>query len=166
MSALDAQREDGLPRCTAWHAAHGQCEGIDGIEDHRHYGPRNAGLHEQDAWAGECEHLSWTGVDQTPLDDPAKVWRCDGCGKTATDISQGAIEVPLEVEVVDLVGALRGAVEASRVRRAAEAKRQAALCPRCHGAGEVVHPDDAWRHELDPDRRTVTCPGCGGTGKR
>lgn len=31
----------------------------------------------------ECPHgeMSWSGVDQTPLDDPAKVWACDNCGK-------------------------------------------------------------------------------------
>lgn len=28
-----------------------------------------------------CDHPCWTGVDTTPLDDPAKVWRCDSCGQ-------------------------------------------------------------------------------------
>lgn len=28
----------------------------------------------------ECEHWSATGVDDTPIEDPDKVWRCDGCG--------------------------------------------------------------------------------------
>ena len=27
----------------------------------------------------ECTHESWRGVDQTPLDDPEKKWRCDAC---------------------------------------------------------------------------------------
>ena len=27
-----------------------------------------------------CLHLSATGIDTTPLDDPQKVWKCDGCG--------------------------------------------------------------------------------------
>ena len=27
-----------------------------------------------------CPHDSFTGVDQTDLLDPAKVWRCDHCG--------------------------------------------------------------------------------------
>lgn len=31
----------------------------------------------------DCPHgeMSWSGVDQTPLDDPAKGWACDNCGK-------------------------------------------------------------------------------------
>ncbi len=29
-----------------------------------------------------CEHFSGTGIDQTPLDDPSKVWRCDQCQTT------------------------------------------------------------------------------------
>lgn len=28
-----------------------------------------------------CAHDAATGVDATPLDDPGKVWRCDGCGR-------------------------------------------------------------------------------------
>jgi len=27
-----------------------------------------------------CEHESSSGVDQVANEDPAKVWRCDGCG--------------------------------------------------------------------------------------
>jgi len=27
-----------------------------------------------------CPHSSSSGIDETPLDDPAKVWRCDQCG--------------------------------------------------------------------------------------
>lgn len=27
-----------------------------------------------------CDHPSSDGVDQTPLDDPAKAWRCNVCG--------------------------------------------------------------------------------------
>ena len=30
--------------------------------------------------AATCAHSSATGVDQTPLNDPAKAWRCDVCG--------------------------------------------------------------------------------------
>ncbi len=33
-------------------------------------------------WCGP--DTSWTGVDQTPMGDPAKVWRCDNCGHTET----------------------------------------------------------------------------------
>ena len=29
--------------------------------------------------AEPCEHLSASGISQRALDDPAKVWRCDGC---------------------------------------------------------------------------------------
>lgn len=35
-----------------------------------------------------CDHLSWTGVDQMALNDPEKVWRCDGCGVTRVGIDQ------------------------------------------------------------------------------
>jgi len=28
----------------------------------------------------DCEHLSSSGIDQTPTTDEAKVWRCDACG--------------------------------------------------------------------------------------
>jgi hypothetical protein len=31
--------------------------------------------------ARECPHLSHSGVDQTPLADPDKVWKCDECGQ-------------------------------------------------------------------------------------
>jgi hypothetical protein len=27
-----------------------------------------------------CAHDSASGIDQTPLDDPEKVWRCESCG--------------------------------------------------------------------------------------
>lgn len=27
----------------------------------------------------DCDHPSWTGVDQTPIDDPRKIWSCDVC---------------------------------------------------------------------------------------
>ena len=30
--------------------------------------------------AEPCYHESKTGVDQTPIDDPKKVWLCDSCG--------------------------------------------------------------------------------------
>lgn len=32
------------------------------------------------AAAEPCPHLSASGISQRALDDPAKVWRCDGCG--------------------------------------------------------------------------------------
>lgn len=28
----------------------------------------------------ECDHDSASGIDQTPLNDPSKVWECDSCG--------------------------------------------------------------------------------------
>lgn len=33
-----------------------------------------------DGMANDCTHGSATGIDTTPLSDPAKVWRCDHCG--------------------------------------------------------------------------------------
>lgn len=33
-----------------------------------------------DGQANDCRHLSATGIDTTPISDPAKVWRCDHCG--------------------------------------------------------------------------------------
>lgn len=32
-----------------------------------------------------CPHLSWSGADRRPLDDPEKLWRCDECGVTTTE---------------------------------------------------------------------------------
>lgn len=44
----------------------------------------SGGVHDGE-WSPEtCQHLSLTGVDQTPLSDPAKVWRCDECGRVET----------------------------------------------------------------------------------
>lgn len=33
-----------------------------------------------DAANADCPHPSSTGVDQTPIRDPRKTWRCDACG--------------------------------------------------------------------------------------
>lgn len=33
-----------------------------------------------------CPHASETGIDQTPLDDPDKLWRCEACGCIRTFI--------------------------------------------------------------------------------
>lgn len=40
----------------------------------------NAAIELREALDDECPHDSFTGVDQTNLSDPAKVWRCDHCG--------------------------------------------------------------------------------------
>jgi len=66
---------------------------------------------------------------------------------------------PGEREVVDLVGAFRGAVAAAKARREAR-------CPRCQGAGEIPAPGHTHRHEHDPERQMTPCPGCHGTGAR
>jgi hypothetical protein len=36
----------------------------------------------------ECPHgeMSWSGYDLTTLDDPAKVWVCDNCGKVLDEV--------------------------------------------------------------------------------
>lgn len=34
---------------------------------------------------------SWTGVDQTDMSDPAKIWRCDGCGAVGTSSELRAV---------------------------------------------------------------------------
>lgn len=40
-----------------------------------------------------CPHLSWTGVEaDSDLDDPAKVWRCDMCGRLRTGAEQTAAD--------------------------------------------------------------------------
>lgn len=31
--------------------------------------------------AADCPCTSWSGTDDTPLDDPEKPWRCDECGR-------------------------------------------------------------------------------------
>lgn len=36
-------------------------------------------LRSQPVHPDDCDHPSWTGVDQTPLDDPRKIWSCDVC---------------------------------------------------------------------------------------
>lgn len=43
-------REDGLPRCRVVHPVHGQCSGIEGIDQHRHYAGPNKGLWQQQEW--------------------------------------------------------------------------------------------------------------------
>lgn len=36
------------------------------------------------ALMAECDHPSLSGIDVTPADDPAKVWRCHSCGWEGT----------------------------------------------------------------------------------
>lgn len=50
---------------------------------------RNLGLPTDplDEWidiVDECGHDSMDGVDQTPMNDPAKRWRCSMCGVIGT----------------------------------------------------------------------------------
>jgi rubredoxin len=37
-----------------------------------------------------CTHESASGVDQTPVTDEAKVWRCDSCGFTYRSLTHQA----------------------------------------------------------------------------
>jgi hypothetical protein len=57
------------------------------------HGPDIEGHIRDELWAAVdqaiCDHkgMSRTGVDQTPIDDPAKVWACDNCGRVARSAS-------------------------------------------------------------------------------
>jgi hypothetical protein len=63
-----------------------------------------------------CEHLSATGIDDTPLANPNKVWRCDGCGMLYRDVIEGGVAhiVPLvEDAAIELGGGVIAEVYAN-----------------------------------------------------
>ncbi len=45
-----------------------------------------------------CEHDSCSGVDQTPLDDPAKLWSCHWCGAVLRHATEDGLTLDIEVE--------------------------------------------------------------------
>ena len=62
----------------------------------------------------ECPHgeMSWSGADQTDLDDAAKVWVCDNCGKSLQPEEQAELKTSRET-----VAALQAEVERWREGR-------------------------------------------------
>lgn len=53
-----------------------------------------------DGAANDCNHSAASGVDQTAIIDPHKVWRCDHCGLRWTSNDGIAVAVPNGAQIV------------------------------------------------------------------
>lgn len=127
----------GAPITTAgsgWYhddqAATDACPNIDGVEP---------------AADEECPHLSATGVDQAPV-GPAKVWRCDGCGRRYR-------ERPVDdgTEVVWLDGPDQAQQWVADRQGPAVFNGDTGMCDQCGAPIWYSVEDEAWLHADEGD---------------